>query len=103
MSGQYSVESVEERVDQVMEMAREERRFFETQFTGTPPGYTDPDNETFAAWYEGKLMESPPVPMALPDGRVIVQSPWAMALAFADGGMDLINRYNRIRGGSNAD
>ena len=97
--GQYSVESVEERVALVEEMAREERKFFDEQFTGTPPGYTDPDAQTFAAWFESKVAASPPVPMVMPNGETIVESPWVVALSYAQGGMDLVSRYSRVRGG----
>lgn len=101
MSGEYDVQSVEARVDLVVEMAERQRAFLEQQFTGTPPGYESPDNETFAAWFEAKVAESPPVPMVMPDGREVVTSPWVAALSFADGGMALVSRYDRIRGGAN--
>lgn len=94
--GQFSVESVEQRLDVVEEMAKESLKFFERQFTGTPPGYVDPDPATFRAWFEEKLAQSPPVPMVTPDGREIVASPWATALAYAEGGKEIVNRYLRI-------
>ena len=97
--GQYSVESVEERADFAFEMAKEERKFFEREFTGTPPGYEDPDGETFAAWFEGMVAQSPPALITFPDGTQIVDSPWVVALSKAEGGMDYVNRYTRIRGG----
>lgn len=99
--GQYSVESVEDRVDLVVEMANEERKFFEQEFTGTPPGYTDPDGETFAAWYEAKVAASPPALMTFPDGTQVVDSPWVVALSKTEGGMEYVNRYLRIRGARN--
>lgn len=95
-SGEYSVESVEERVDLVMELAEQQRKFFDEQFTGTPPGYTDPDDDVFVAWYEQQMMMSPPVPMVTPEGRELVASPWSVALAYAENGKAITNRYLRI-------
>ena len=101
MSGEYGTQSVEARVELVMEMAERQRDFLSRQFTGTPPGYEDPDPQTFAAWFESKVAMSPPVPMVMPDGETVVASPWATALSFTENGMALINRYDRIRGGAN--
>jgi len=98
-SGEYSVESVEERVDLVMEIAKEQRKFFDEEFTGTPPGYEDPDNETFIAWYEQQMMHSPPQLMVTPEGREIVASPWSVALAYSEGGKEVVNRYLRLTQG----
>lgn len=50
-----------------------------------------------ATWFQMQLDASPPEPLQMPDGTVDVMSPWLMAMALAEGGMDEIKRYRKTR------
>lgn len=96
MSGQFDGKSVEERVGIVLELAEQTQQFMDREFAGAVSGYVDPDDATFMRWYEERLAASPPVPMVLPDGRPVTASPWATALGYVQGGMEIVNRYTRL-------
>ena len=62
-----------------------------------PPGLVAPTDEEFMTFIGGMLGEYPPEPMIDPQGVGIVESPWILALAYVEGGKQIIDRLLRIQ------
>lgn len=96
----FSRQRIERVIDQAMELAEAFRADFRSQYEGTAYGTTEVPDDVFLAAFEQQVAESPPVPITLPDGQQVVASPFVLALAFADGGDEIVRRFTRLRGGS---
>lgn len=66
------------------------------QSFGEVQGMVEPDPEELAAFFAEMTVLYPPVPFRYPDGKVVVASPWVLALGECANGSDWINRYLRF-------
>lgn len=70
-------------IDRVDEYAKSARQAIEAAMPGTPLNGFPVSDEDFAKFYEQMTQQDPLWPLALP---------------FVDGGMELITRYEKVRG-----
>ena len=57
-------------------------------------GMSSPNDEMLAAFFFKQMKMEPPETFILPDGRQVTISPWILALGFADGGKEWLDRFN---------
>ena len=94
-----SVELVEQFTRQLRELAERDEKELRKQLKGYGAGWglhrlTDAQH---AIWFEREMGKWPPVPLVMPDGAVMVASPWLLAMAIAEDGDAEIQRYLRTR------
>lgn len=96
----YEEKSIDRIGKMVSQYAEQDRAALDRQFGNKPIGATEVDDATFLAWYEDKMAEFPPVPMTMPDGVEIIESPWPIMLAVSDGnvGKEILSRWRRLTG-----
>ena len=96
----YDEESIDRIGKLVAEHAEQDRVALDRQFGDKPIGATEVDDATFLAWYDDQMAQHPPVPMTMPDGIQITESPWPIMLAVSDGkvGREILARYKRLTG-----
>lgn len=97
----FDAKSIDRIGKAVAEYAEQDRNALDRQFGDSAPiDATEVDDATFRAWFEDMLAKNPPVPIKMPDGVELIESPWPIMLAVSDGttGREILMRYQRIIG-----
>jgi hypothetical protein len=66
----------------------------ESMIGSTGIGMSAPNDEMLAAFFFKQMKMEPPETFILPDGRQVHISPWVLALGYAEGGREWLDRFN---------
>lgn len=91
-------ERLESVIDQALERAEHAREAIAEQIGAVPLGARRATDEDIAALVEQQVAQHPPALITYEDGSQAVISPYIAALAYVDGGREMLNRYMRARG-----
>ena len=94
----YDTKSLDRIMAIVEDRANFDRAALRRRFKDVPLGQARPDDKEFSDWFEMKAQETPAAEITFLDGTKIFESPWIVALAFVDGGDEILRRYTKLRG-----
>lgn len=96
MKAKHPIDDVFDRVEDLYDHWIEQQ---EEQEKGAPWQARSATDAEHVMWFEEQMRMYPPEPWVSPEGQMVMQSPWLLALPYTEGGKDEVRRYIRTKMG----